>query len=105
MKSIEECAYDYYASEQCPRTCENCEWRQDCLDVDDVQNYITGAYHERKRLLKWNSPKCPPENYREILVKVKNGYNIASYNPDKGYCIKGGFYTEIIGWREIHELY
>lgn len=64
-----------------------------------------GAKSERDELLKWNNPKCPPEDYREILVKVKNGYNIASYNQGKGYCIKGGFYTEIIGWREIHELY
>ena len=67
------------------------------------ESFEDGAKSEHEELTRWNSPDCPPEDNREILVKVKNGYNIASYNPDKGYCINSGFYTEILGWREIHE--
>lgn len=107
MKSIEERAYDYYASDQCPRNCENCEWRQDCLDVDDVQSYITGSYHEREELLKWNDKNTLPEEGRWILekIKVKNEENLTFYLPIQYYS----FYNmidnhELIGWRYIEEL-
>lgn len=90
MKSIEELAKEYTQKR-----------------LKDYETFF--GEDLRKESLKWNNPKCPPGDYREILVKVKDGYNIARYNPGKGYCIgycgKGGFYTEIIGWREIHELY
>ena len=105
MKTIEERAKEFVQA-PCTFKCDICETRyigMGCLWKHDAEVFSLGAKSEHEELTRWNSPECPPEDHREILVKVKNGYNIASYNPDKGYCIKGGFYAEILGWREIHE--
>lgn len=104
MKTIEERA-DEYVDAPCEKICSECTTLEaSCRFYNDRLSFIAGAESEYEELTRWNSPECPPDDAREVLVKIKcNDYNVASYNQGKGYCIKEGFYTEILGWREIHE--
>lgn len=109
MKSIEERAYDIYTLEPCPRDCEHCEERQDCLDVDYVQTYIKGSYDEREELLKWNDKNVIPEEGRWILEKImdKNTGKLEFYFPVKYYSGLFDYMLdrhELFGWRYIEEL-
>lgn len=106
MKTIEERAYSYYASEQCCRDCENCEDRVNCFDADYVWAFIAGARSEHSELTRWNSPECTPKDNKIILIKTKKWDGEIVYFTDYGFenaerIVKGE--AEIIGWREIHE--
>lgn len=76
---------------------------------DERAAFIAGAESEHKELTKWNSPDNPPDNAREVLIKVVMGYSVARYRDEssleKGWYVEGNLYTEslVIGWREIHE--
>lgn len=80
----------------------------------DVElGFIRGAQSEHEELTQWNSPECPPDNDRDILLKIKSD---TRFFPDTHYFAVGfysgaSFYIsitrevhiEVVGWREIHE--
>lgn len=109
MKTIEERAYSHYASDECCRDCENCEDRVNCFDADYVWAFIAGARSEYNELTRWNSPDCPPEDRRPVLLKMTNAVNgliryaVASYIAGRFLCPEMLPKNEILGWREIHE--
>ena len=117
MKTIEERAYARYAGDDCPADCESCEFRTDCVEVDYIQAYIDGARSELDLLTAWHDPKEElPSIGVPVLLKVKGDgafpyiVNIRTIHPILGEgwgdgC--GGIldeqFTEVLGWREIHE--
>lgn len=108
MKTIEERAYNQYAGDNCPRDCEKCEMRTDCMDVDYVQAFIAGAQSEHEELTRWHDPIDHPEEGVEVLCKYKScsgrlHYITAWYSKfHKGY-MNDGYIRPILGWREIHK--
>lgn len=78
----------------------------------DVEiGFIRGAQSEHKELTRWNSLECPPDNRRQVLLKVKTSfigkiyYKVGSF-IDGDYCESysgRSLKTECLGWREIHE--
>lgn len=111
MKTIEERALEQYP--------EN--WRNVTIAgtmehaFDDNASYregfINGAKSEHEELTKWNSPECPPDNRRQVLLKVKTSF-IGKFYYKVGSFIGGDYCesysgrplkTECLGWREIHE--
>lgn len=110
MKTIEERAYSLYASDECCRDCENCEDRVNCFDADYVWAFIAGAKSEHEELTKWNSPECPPEDDKLVIVKYRSRgfelYSIGDYDKNYGWSTQDEVRfnkDNIIGWREIHE--
>lgn len=112
-KTIEERAYDKFCNENCCRDCQNCSVRSECLEVDYVWAFIDGANSEHEELTRWNSPDCPPDNNKDVLLKIKSSNR---YCPDS-YYFEVGFYSgkryyisssrqitiEVLGWRKIQE--
>lgn len=73
--------------------------------------FCDGANSEHEELTRWNSPDCPPDNDRQILLKVKTDFSGKIYYK-VGSFINGDYCesysgrplrTKHIGWREIHE--
>lgn len=104
MKTIEERAkkaweeYEYKATGNLYSTCF-------------CDGYEQGAKSEREALTKWNSPECPPDDTREILVKYRTPsgaitFEVGYYVRTKGWYFSSSDYEllpNIIGWREILE--
>lgn len=75
----------------------------------DVElGFIRGAQSEHSELTRWNSPDCPPDNERQVLMQLRDitsgdtKYSVGRYD---GYGFNGSGFGpgyEIIGWREIH---
>lgn len=73
--------------------------------------FVAGAKSEHEELTRWNSPGFPPEDDRQVLLKVKTVfigkiyYKVGSFiNGD--YCESSSgrsLKAECLGWRDIHE--
>lgn len=111
MKSIEERALEYAPEYQYDSdiTIPNYE-------LSDIKRkaFIDRVKSEHEELTKWNSRDNPPNNAREVLIKITIGYvvmrfDVARYYDegclDKGWYVEGNLYTDgiVVGWREIHE--
>lgn len=102
IKSIKEraIAFDYDVKQ-----------RYDSEDVTLREAFIEGAESEHEELTRWNSPECPPDNDRYVLLKVKPRgdifYVVGHYDSISGWNSDVAYLNEmqntIIGWREIHE--
>lgn len=105
MKTIEERA-EYYAE-----TVGRDRYQGDGdASYDD---FVAGAKSEHEELTRWNSPECPPDNDRDVLLKIRNADKIL---PETCFFAVG-FYSgtkfhislvrhipiDVVGWREIHE--
>lgn len=75
------------------------------------KGFIAGAKSEHEELTRWNSPECPPDNKRQVLLKVKTSF-VGKIYYKIGSFINGDYYEsysgrplrpECLGWREIHE--
>lgn len=90
----------------------------ECFQPKNIGNtmqntFIAGAKSEHEELTRWNSPECPPDNDRDVLLKIKSDTRLF---PDTNYFAVG-FYSgvsfhisvarwatiDVLGWREIHE--
>lgn len=74
------------------------------------KDFVAGAKSEHEELTKWNSPECPPEDDKVVIVKYRSGgfelYSVGDYDKKYGWSTQDevGFNKDdIIGWREIHE--
>lgn len=72
--------------------------------------FIAGAQSEHEELTRWNSPECPPEEDKTVIVKYLNRgvelYSIGYYDKKYGWSAQDevGFNKDnILGWREIHK--
>lgn len=98
MKTIEERA-DIYEEIS---GCYGCQLGQ----VKEA--FIAGAKSEHEELTRWNSPKCPPEEDKAVIVKYLDSgfelYSIGDYDKKYGWSAQDevGFNKDnIIGWMEI----
>lgn len=106
MKTIEERA-DEYVDAPCEKICLECNtWPESCRYYTDRLAFIAGAESEHKELTQWNSPDCPPDSTHEVLAQICGGYYkvVVFDSNNKLYKVSGTQeWTEILGWREIHE--
>lgn len=73
-------------------------------------DFIAGAQSEHEELTRWHNPKKMPEYGKQVLFKIKYkdsdtirirmGWMTES---NVFMTLSGDIYSEIIGWREIHE--
>lgn len=103
MKTIEQRAKEY----------EESLGYYNCMKQFPQEAFIAGAKSEHEELTRWNSPECPPDNDRDVLLKIKHDIELC---PEY-FMYRVGFYDgklyrianerdttiEVIGWREIHE--
>lgn len=113
MKTIEERAKEFVQA-PCTFKCDICDKRDmgtGCNWKHDAEVFSLGAKSEHDELTRWNSPDCPPEDDRAVLLKIKdtryfpdNHYFAVGFY-DEGYCTTSAVHAEIevVGWREIHE--
>ena len=89
--------------------CETLE--VDCQKYDLSTLKFIGEEDENSLLTEWHDPECPPDNKRQVLLKVKTSfidkiyYKVGSF-IDGDYCESYSgrpLKTECLGWREIHE--
>lgn len=109
MKTIEERAREYAPDAFMPD--EILPVRKGHLVNLERQGFIDGVKSEHEALTKWNSPECPPDDTREILVKYRTPsgditYEVGHYVRTKAWYYSSSDYESlpnVIGWREIHE--
>ena len=101
MKTIEERADEY----------EKIVGHSFCDKLEIKEVFSAGDLSERTELTRWNSPECPPEDDRDVLLKVRSAagrvfyvvgfYESSGWNGYEMYLSQEQ--KSILGWREIHE--
>lgn len=102
MITIEERAKEY-----AERICETIPHE----DFNHIrEDFANGARSEHALLTEWHDPNEPPNNDREVLLKIQTEdsifyivgfYDKTGWNSPVPYAVEYPEY--IIGWREIHE--
>lgn len=106
MKTIEERAVQYEEISGC----------YGCQLGQVKEAFIAGAKSEHECLTRWNSPECPPDDDRDVLLKIESCdggiFYAVGFYESSGEFLQNVFVAEtniyppqkpILGWREIHE--